>query len=142
VVLERPDEHHRPLPRRDALQQPIPLGQAGRQPQLEDADQLVDRGGGAGATEDHHVVVGATDGVADQPAGVLAQPRRLQSGTRAFGVRVGVAGQHLVADEVLDEVQRPPGCGVVGVGDPARPVRPVEHLAVPDDPRPDPLQQR
>ena len=56
-------------------------------------------------------------------AGVLAQPRRLQAGAAGLGVRVGVAGQHLVADEVLDEGQGATGCRVVGIGDPARPVR-------------------
>ena len=40
-------------------------------------------------------------------AGVLAQPGGLQAGAAALGVGVGVAGEHLVADEVLDE--RAPG---------------------------------
>ena len=51
-------------------------------------------------------------------AGVLAQPRGLQAGAAGLGVGVGVARQHLVADEVLDERQRPARRGVVGVGDP------------------------
>ena len=66
-------------------------------------------------------------------AGVLAQPRRLQAGARALGVRVGVAGEHLVADEVLDEGQGAARGGVVGVGDAAWAVGPVHHLVVADD---------
>ena len=75
-------------------------------------------------------------------AGVLAQPRRLQAGARRLGVGVGVAGEDLVADEVLDEAQRPPRRGVVGIGDPMRAVRPVHHLIVADDGFADPAQQR
>ena len=46
---------------------------------------------------------------------------------------VGVAGQHLVDDEVLDEGQRPPGGRVVGVGDPPRSVRARHDLVLTDD---------
>jgi hypothetical protein len=84
----------------------------------------------------------AAHGVADDPPRVLAEPGRLQARARALGVGVGVAGQDLGADEVLDERQRPAGGGVVGVDDPPGPVRPVHHLAVADDRRPDPLDQR
>ena len=55
---------------------------------------------------------------------------------------VGVARQHLVADEVLDEGQRPPARGVVGVGDAARPVRAVHDLVVADHRLADAPQQR
>ena len=75
-------------------------------------------------------------------AGVLAQPGGLQAGAAGLGVGVGVARQHLVADEVLDEGQRAPGRGVVGVGDPARAVGPVHDLVVADDGLADAAQQR
>ena len=105
----------------------------GRDADAEDADQLVDGAGRAGAGEDDHGLVVAADRVADDLAGVLAQPGGLQAGAGGLGVGVGVPGQHLVADEVLDEGQRPPGRGVVGVGDPARPERAPHHLVVADD---------
>ena len=41
-------------------------------------------------------------------ARVLAQPGGLQPGAARLGVGVGVARQHLVADEVLQEPERPP----------------------------------
>jgi hypothetical protein len=62
----------------------------------------------ARAGEDHHGVVVAADGVADDRARVLAQPGGLQAGAAGLGVGVGVARQHLVADEVLDEGQGAP----------------------------------
>ena len=107
VVLVRTDEHHRPLGLRDPLEEPVAGGEVRRQPQVENVDQLEDRRGGAGAAEDHHVVVGAAHGPVDDPAGVLAEAGRLQAGARGLGVGVGVQGQDLVADEVLDEGQRP-----------------------------------
>ena len=142
VVLVRPDEHHRPLPRRDPVRQPVAVVQVGRDAQVEDADELVDGGGAARPAEQDHGVVVAADGVADDPPRVLAEPGRLQAGARALGVGVGVAGQDLVADEVLDEGQGPARGGVVGVDDPPRAVRPVHHLPVTDDRCPDPLDQR
>ena len=81
-------------------------------------------------------------GVVDDLPGVLPQPAGGQAGAGTFGVGVGVAGQHVLADHVLDEVQRPARRGVVGVGDAPRPVRAVEDLTLADDPGPDPLQQR
>ena len=66
----------------------------------------------------------AADRVADD---LRARPRGSASSAgpvpRGLGVRVGVERQHLVADEVLDERQRAPRRGVVGVGDAARAVR-------------------
>ena len=50
-----------------------------------------------------------------------------------LGVRVGVAGQHLVADEVLEEGQGPPGCRVVGVRHAAPAVGRGHHLVLTDD---------
>ncbi len=62
--------------------------------------------GGAGAGEDDDGVVVTADRLVDDRAGVLAEPGRLQPGAARLGVRVRVAGQHLVPDEVLHERQR------------------------------------
>ena len=59
--------------------------------------------------------------------------RGLQAGAAGLGVGVGVARQHLVADEVLDEGERPAGGGVVGVRDPAVTVRRGHHVVLADD---------
>jgi hypothetical protein len=139
VVLVGPDQDDRALVGAAPGGGPgLPVVRAG---QSQDRHQLVDRGGGAGAAEEHQVVLGAADGLVDQPAGVLAQPGGLQAGGRALGVGVGVAGQHGVADEVLDEVQGAAGGGVVGVGDAARAVGAVPHLALADHAGAHPLQQ-
>ena len=66
VVLERADEHDRPLVCRDVRAQVVAVVELGRQAQPEDADELVDRPGGAGAGEDDGVVVGAADRVVDE----------------------------------------------------------------------------
>ena len=92
--------------------------------------------------EDHHGVVVAVDRAVDLGAGVLAQPGGLQPGAAALGVGVGVAGEHLVADEVLDEAEGAAAGGVVGVGHPARAERPVHQLVVADHRLPDPPQDR
>ena len=105
VVLERADEHHRPLPGGICCGQVVPVVEVGGEPQVHDADQLVDRAGRARAAEDHARLVVAADGVVDDLARVLAEARRLQAGARRLGVRVGVARQDLVADEVLDEAR-------------------------------------
>ena len=132
VVLERPDEHDRSLVGGDVLGQVVAVVEVGGNPQVEQPDQLVDRGRGAGAAEDHgHVRAGAQPGL-DQLTRVLAQPGGLQSGAAGLGVGVGVARQHLVPDEVLEEGQRPTAGGVVGVGYPAGAVRAVHDLVVAD----------
>ena len=64
-------------------------------------------------------LVGAADGVADHPAGLLAEARCLEAGARRFGVRVRVQRQDGVADVVLDERQGAAGRRVVGVRDAA-----------------------
>ena len=142
VVFVGPEEHHRPLRGRDRLGEPVAGGQPGREAQLQDGDQLVHRRRRPGAAEDHQVVVGAADGVADQSSGLLAQPGGLQPGAGALGVGVGVAGQDVVADEVLDEVERTARSGVVGVGDPPPAVRAVQRRAFTDHTPPDPVEQR
>ena len=55
---------------------------------------------------------------------------------------VGVEGHHLRAEEVLQERERPPARGVVGVGDPPRPVGALDHDVVPEDRVADAVHQR
>src|SRR4029079_15445343 len=45
--------------------------------------------------------------------------------------------QEAFADVVRDEVHRPPGCGVVGIHEPTRSERPVQHGGVADHRGPD-----
>ena len=61
VVLVGTDEHDRPLRRRDVLAQRVRVVEHRRDPQAEDADQLRDRAGAAGAREQHDGVVVAAD---------------------------------------------------------------------------------
>jgi hypothetical protein len=105
VVLVGTQEHHRTFVHGDLLAQPVALVEARGNPELEDAHELVDRRGGARPAEDHHVVLSAPDGVVDEPPGILPQLRGLQPGAGALGVGVGVPREHLVAEEVLQEVQ-------------------------------------
>src|SRR6478672_7028071 len=65
----------------------------------------------------------------------------VQPGARALGAGVGVAGEDLVADEVLDEGQATARGGVVRVRDAARAVGAVHHLVVTDDARAERGQQ-
>jgi hypothetical protein len=51
----------------------------------------------------------AADGLVDHLAGLLAQPGGVAVGARALGVGVGVPGQDLVVDGVLDEAEGPAG---------------------------------
>ena len=142
MVLERPDEDDRALIGGDVLREVVAVVEIGREPKVHDADQLVDCAGRPGPAEDHAGFLVATDGIANDPASILTQSGRLQSGARRLGVGVGVTGKDLVADEVLDEAQRPPRGGVVGVGDAMWPVWAVHHLIVADDGFADALQQR
>ena len=69
-------------------------------------DQLVDRAGRARAGEDDDGVVAAAEASwmiarASSRSRVVCRP-----GAAALGVRVGVAGEHLAPDEVLEEVER------------------------------------
>ena len=107
VVLERSDEDDRTVTARDVLRQIEPFVEIGGEPQVHDPDQLVDGTGRTGSAEDDAGLIVASDGVADDLSGVFAQPRGLQAGAGRLGVGVGVAGEDLLADEVLDEAQRP-----------------------------------
>ena len=130
VMLEGSEEDDGPLPRGDARAEPVALVEVGRDAKVEDADKSVDGSRATAPGEDHAGGFVAVDGVADDPTGILAEPRGLQPGAAGFGVGVRVAGQHLVADEVLDEGERPAAGGVVRVGHPARPEGPVHDAAV------------
>lgn len=107
VMLERPDEDHRPVTGRDPGAELVAVIELGGDPQAQDADQFVDRTGTSRPGEDHHRLCVAADRGTDDAQGVLTQPARLQAGATGFGVGVGVAGQHLAPDEVLQEAQRP-----------------------------------
>ena len=133
VVLVRSDEDERPLARRDVRAQRVAVVEIVRDPQVEDVDELVDGRRRSRAAEDDGVVVGSPDGVADDPARLLAEARRLQPRSRRLGVRVGVQRQDGVAQVVLDERQGPAGRRVVGVRDAADPERPGDRLVVADD---------
>jgi hypothetical protein len=102
VVLERPHQDQRPWAGRGR-----PLAE------LQQAGQLGHRRRGPGPGEDDQVLVGAADGLVDHLAGLLAQPGGVAAGARALGVGVGVPGQDLVADGVLDEVEGPARRGPV-----------------------------
>ena len=142
VMLVRPYKDNGSLRLRNSRGELETFVQPGRDAQLQNPDQLVHRCRRPGPAEDDQVVIGAADGIPDDPAGVLAQPRRLQPGSRALGMGVRIARQDRVADEVLDEVQCPPRRGVVRVGDAAQAERTVDQLALADDAPPDPLEQR
>ena len=92
VVLVGAEEHHRTLGRRDVGGQVVLVVEDRRDPQAEDADQLGDRAGAARAGEEHDGVAVTADGLADDLAGLLAQPAGLQPGAAGLGVGVGVAG--------------------------------------------------
>jgi hypothetical protein len=142
VVLVRADEHHRPRLGRDVAAQVMGVLKPAGDAQAEDADELVDRPGAARSGEDDDGVLVAADGVADDRARVLAQPGGLQASAGRLGVGVGVSGEDLVADEVLDEREGTAGGGVVGIGDPARAVGAGKDLVVTDDALADGAQQR
>ncbi len=142
VMLEGADEDHGSLLRRDVGGQRVAVVEGRRDPQAEDADQLVDRAGRAGAAEDDAGLVRAADGLVNDLPRIVAQAARLQAGARRLGVRVRIARQHLVADQVLDEPEGAPARRVVRIRDPAGAERPPHHLVVPDHRLPDALQER
>ena len=141
VVLERPHEHHGALTVRDVRREPVPVVERRGEAQAEDPDQLVDRSRRAGAAEDHTRPVVAADCLAHDPPCVLAQACRLQARAGGLRVGVGVARQHLVADHVLDEPERPSARRVVGVGDATRPERAPHDLVVADHRLADALEE-
>ena len=134
VVLVRPDEHDRPLALRDSCLEPIPLVERRRNPQLQDADEEVDRAGHPRARKDHRVIVGvAAHRVTDDRPRVLAKSAGLEARSGRLGVRVGVQGQDGFAQIVLDERQGSTGGRVVRVDDPTDPERSRNGLVVADD---------
>ena len=142
MMLIGPDEHDGTLRFRDPRGEAETFIQPGRDAQFQNADQLVHRCRRPGPAEDDQVIVCAADRLPDDPAGVLTQPRRLQSRRRALGMGIRIARQNRIVDEVLDEVQCPSRRGVVRIRDAAGAERPVDQLALPDDAPPDPLEQR
>ena len=128
------DEDDRPLVRRDVVGQAVALVEIGRDAQVEDADELVHRGGGAGPAEDDGMLIaGGADGLADDVSGILAETRGLPTGAARLGVRVGIQRHDLFTDVVLDERQAATGRGVVGIGEAAHAERSREGLVIADD---------
>ena len=143
VVLVRPDEHDRPLPGGNARPEAPPLVEVGRDPDVEDVDEPVDRGGRARAAEDHGVPGGVAAAALEHEATrLLAEARRLEPGSRGLRVGVRVQRQDRVADVVLDERQAAAGRRVVGVGDPADAVRSGDRLVLADDRGADQVDER
>lgn len=89
--------------------------------------------GAAAAREHHHVMLGRVHGVADQVASLVPEEGGLQRGDAGSGVRVAVAGQHLVQDVVLDELQRPARRRVVAVHHFPPAERAAEARVLPND---------
>jgi len=142
VVLVGTDEDDRSLAGGDQRRQAVPLLEPLWNAEAERTHDLVDRAGGAGTAEEHDIVLRAPDGGVHDAARVVAQAHRLQASGQRLGVRVGVQRQDLVADEVLDEAQRPAGGGVVGVHDALGPERSRQDEVVPDHRTPDQLDER
>ena len=97
----------------------------------------MDGAGAAGAGEDDGVVLGGVDGVAHRVPRLVPEHGRLHGGHRRRRVRVGVEGQHLGADEVLDEGERAARRHVVAVNDGADAVRAGEGGVGADQAGPD-----
>jgi hypothetical protein len=79
-MLVRADEDDWAFDQRNLVDEVVPVIELGRDPQAEDADQLVDRAGRARAAEDHRSVVIAAHAGLDDLAGVLAESGGLQPG--------------------------------------------------------------
>ena len=141
VVLERPDEDHRPLVGRDVPAQVVAIVEVGRQAQVEDVDEAVDRARRARAAEDHRVLGPAADGLADDLARLLAEARRLEARPGRLRVRVRVQRQDRVADEVLDEREAAAGRRVVGIGHAAQAEGRRDEVVAADDRGADRLDQ-
>ena len=143
VVLERADEDDRPLVGRDVVGEVragprAPRGSAGRGCRSAWRSRRCCPSPAKITAQSSS----APHGLVHQPPRVLAQPRGLQAGAARLGVGVGVAGEHLAPDEVLEEADRAAGRRVVGVRHPTRPERARHHVVVADHRLPDPAQQR
>ena len=143
VVLVRPDEHDRPLAAAGSRPQALAVVEVRRDPQVEDVDQLVDRGRSSPSRRrSPRAGRGRRRRLEDDGA---APPRGSASSggrSRRLGVGVGVQRQDRVADVVLDERQAAPRRRVVGVGDAADAVRARDRLVVADDRGPDQVDER
>ena len=141
MVLVRADQHDRPLGGGDVRAKPVAIVKAGRDPELENADEEVDRAGHARAREDDRVLVGRADGVANDRSRLLPEAARLKPGPGRLRVGVRVERQDRVAEVVLDEGQRPARGRVIGVRDASNAERTGDRLVVPDHRRADQLDQ-
>ncbi len=130
MVFVGADQHNRPWPG------------LGRALKAEKSDQLVDRAGHARAGEDHLVGVARVETLADIGPRRFARPRRLPATETVLGMAIGIGGQDLVADVILDLGQRPTRGGVVRIDQRAGAERPVERHAFSDQPGPDPVDRR
>ena len=142
MVLERADEHDGALLARDVIFEVVAVLEHGRDPEPQDPDQLVDRGGRARAAEDHGVLVVAAERVADDPPRLLAEARGLKARPGALRVRVRVRREHLLAQELLDEREGSPAGRIVGVGHAPEAVRGRHRKVVADDRRADEIDER
>ena len=88
------------------------------------------------------IVVARAEAATHEGAGVLTQPGGLPARAAGLGVGVGVAGEDLGAEEVLEEVQRAAGRRVVGVGHPAGAVGAWLHPVLAENARSDAPQER
>jgi hypothetical protein len=75
-------------------------------------------------------------------AGILAKSSGLQAGATGFGMGVGIAREHLAANEVFDEGKGTTTRRVIGIGDSARPKWPPHDLIVTDHAGSNAFEQR
>ena len=142
VVLVGTHEHHGTRFDRDVVGEAVALVQVVGDPEVEDADQLVDGGRGARAGEHDRVLVGLPSHRLEHDGPrLLAEARGLEARPGTLGVGVGVQGQDRVADPVLDEGEGPSGGGVVRVGDAPRAPGADDRLVAPDHRGPDVLDE-
>ena len=138
VVLVRSDEDDWALGWGDMGAQIISRVEVGREAQVHDLDELVDRASRTGATKEDDVFFEvASSGVGDDVACFFSKASRLQARPARLGVRVGVEGQDLITDILLDEVQCAPGGGVVGISQASWAVRPFDGALFSEDRLPD-----
>ena len=132
VMLVGADKHHRPLVLRDLLEKAVTGVEVCRDADVQNIDQLVDRGGGSGAGENHHVLVRTSDRLLDDLPGVFPEAGGLETRSRGLGVGVGVEGKHLGDDELLDKAQGMARRRVVRIGDPPQAIRSVDRTIFTD----------